>query len=75
VGFEQALFDRHVALRFGLDETSPAAGLSFKYALFGVDIAYVVNMARSRVGNLFGANSRSFIMTFTLDYRALMGGS
>lgn len=66
--------DHHVALRFGLDETSPTAGLSFGYRLLSVDIAYVDNMARRRVGNLFGTNSRSIIMTWTLDYRALMGG-
>jgi hypothetical protein len=75
LGIEQALWGRRVALRFGLDETSPTAGLSFKYALFSLDLAYVDNMARSRVDNLFGTNSRSLILTFTLDYRALMRGS
>lgn len=74
VGFEQAFLDRHVALRFGVDETSPTAGLSLRYAPFSVDLAYVDNMARSRVGNLFGTNSKSFLMTFTLDYRALLRG-
>jgi hypothetical protein len=75
VGFEQGFLDRHLTLRLGLDETSPTAGISLKYALFNLDVAYVDNMAHSRVGNLFGANSRSFLMTFTLDYRALISGS
>jgi hypothetical protein len=72
VGFEQAFWSRHLTVRFGLDETSPTAGLSFKYAPLKFDLAYVDNMARSRVGNLFGTNSRSILMTFTLDYPALM---
>jgi len=75
VGVEQGFLDRHVALRLGLDETSPTAGFSFKYAWFNLDVAYVDNMAHSRVSNLFGTNSRSLLMTFTLDYRTLMRGS
>jgi hypothetical protein len=70
LGFEQALLDTHLALRFGLDETSPTAGLSLKFARYKLDAAYVDNMARSRVGNLFGDNSRSFLLTFTFDYGA-----
>jgi hypothetical protein len=35
-----------------------------------LDAAYVDNMARSRVGTLFGDNSRSFLVTFTIDYSA-----
>jgi len=72
IGVEQAFWTRRLTVRFGLDETSPTAGLSFKYAPLKLDLAYVDNMARSRVGTLFGTNSRSILMTFTLDYRALM---
>lgn len=68
LGFEQALLDKRLALRFGLDETSPTAGLSLKFDRFKLDAAYVDNMARSRVGDLFGTHSRSFLMTFTVDY-------
>ncbi len=67
LGFEQTLA-RRLTLRGGLDETSPTAGLSLKFSRYKLDTAYVDNMARSRVGNLFGTRSDSFVMTFTLDY-------
>jgi hypothetical protein len=71
LGFEQTLLDTRLALRFGLDETSPTAGLSLKFAhRYKLDAAYVGNMAKSRVGNLFGDTSRSFLVTFTIDYAA-----
>ncbi len=70
LGFEQSLLDSRLALRAGLDETSPTAGISFKFARYKLDAAYVDNMARSRVGNLFGDHSRSFLVTFTIDYGA-----
>jgi len=68
LGFEQTLLDKRLALRGGLDETSPTAGLSLKFSRYKLDTAYVSNMARGRVGNLFGTGSRSIVMTFTLDY-------
>lgn len=68
LGFEQSLRDSRLALRFGLDETSPTAGLSFKFDRYRLDAAYVDNMARSRVGNLFGTQSHSALVTFTIDY-------
>ncbi len=71
IGFEQALLAPHLRLRFGVDETSPTAGLSMKWAPFNLDVAYVRNMARSRVGELFGTRSNSIVATFTLDYKAL----
>ena len=69
-GFEQALLEKRMALRFGVDETSPTVGCSFKRSRYKLDAAYVDNMARSRVGNLFGTSSSSFVMTFTFDYGA-----
>ncbi len=71
IGFEQALFARHLSLRFGVDETSPTAGLSLKWAVFNLDLVYVRNMARARVGELFGTRSNSIVATFTLDWQAL----
>lgn len=68
LGFEQTLLDKRLSLRGGLDETSPTAGLTYKFSRYKLDAAYVDNMARSRVGNLFGAHSNSFLVTFTLDY-------
>jgi hypothetical protein len=68
LGFEQTLLDGRLALRVGLDETSPVAGFSCKFARLKLDFAYVDNMARSRVRDLFGGDSRSFLMTLTGDY-------
>jgi hypothetical protein len=68
VGFEQELLKGRLTPRFGLDETSPTVGLSLKFVRYKLDFAYVDNMARSRVGNLFGPNSNSFLVTFTVDY-------
>lgn len=72
IGFEQALFARRVTLRLGVDETSPTAGLSAKFLPLNIDLAFVRNMARSRVGTLFGDRSNSVLATFTLDYDALL---
>lgn len=48
LGFEQTLLDTRLALRFGLDETSPTAGLSLKFARrYKLDAAYVGNMPRA----------------------------
>ncbi len=71
LGFEQALAEKHVAVRFGLDETSPTAGLTFRIVPCRLDLAYVRDMASSRVQTLFGRTSNSGIATFTLDYGAL----
>jgi hypothetical protein len=73
LGFEQGMRDGRVAFRFGLDETSPTAGLSFKFARFRLDSAYVHNMAQSRVGDLFGSSSNSVLITFTVNYRHAKG--
>jgi hypothetical protein len=72
LGFEQWFIDRQLALRFGKDEASLTAGLSWKLAPFDVGLAYVNNMAHNRVGNVFGANSRSLFATLTLDYGSLL---
>jgi hypothetical protein len=54
-----------------VDETSPTAGLSVKVPPFNLDIAYVRNMARSRVDELFGTESNSILATLTVDYGAI----
>lgn len=70
LGFEQS-FDAHrAALRFGLDESSPGAGFTMKYPAFKLDVAYIHNLGRERVGDLFGVNSQSLIFTLTFDYTA-----
>jgi hypothetical protein len=70
LGFEQALLRKVLTLRAGVDETSSTAGVSVKSGRFKLDAAYVDNMARGRVGNLFGPHSNSILLTFTVDYRA-----
>lgn len=68
LGVEQALFKSRLTLRGGVDETSPTAGLTVTIARFKLDSAYVDNMARGRVGNLFGTHSNSLLFTLTYDY-------
>ncbi len=70
LGFEQALLNKMLTLRGGVDETSPTAGVSLKVNRFKLDAAYVENMARARVGNLFGGHSNNILLTFTVDYKA-----
>jgi len=48
LGLEQWFLNRRLALRFGLDETSPTAGLTYKVPPFNLDVAYVRNMAKAR---------------------------
>ncbi len=72
LGFEQTLAEKHLALRFGVDETSPTAGLTVRIAPCRLDLAYVRDMASSRVQTLFGRTSNSGIATFTLDYGGLL---
>jgi hypothetical protein len=74
IGFEQAFSNRRFVVRFGVDETSPTAGFSWKLKPLNLDFAYVHDMARARVGQLFGEHSQSFVLTLTLDYAALTGG-
>lgn len=69
LGFEQSLLANKLALRLGLDETSPTAGGSVKISRFKIDAAYVRNMAKSRVGELFGPDSNSLLVTVNFDYR------
>lgn len=72
LGFEQWFIDRRLALRFGKDEASLTAGLSWKLAPFDFGMAYVSNMAHNRVGDVFGRNSNSLFATVTLDYGYLL---
>lgn len=68
LGFEQEMGNKHVAARFGLDETSPTLGMSLKEKRVKLDMAYVINMGRGRVGDVFGTRSNSVLLTFTVDY-------
>ena len=68
LGFEQELPNKHLSLRFGVDETSPTSGLTLKYKRLKLDAAYVSNMGSARTGNLFGTHSNSILTTFTVNY-------
>lgn len=72
VGFEQWFVNHRLALRFGKDEASLTAGLSWKLTPIDLGLAYVSNMAHNRVGNVFGQNSNSLFATVTLDYGYLI---
>ena len=67
LGFEQKLFDNFTA-RIGLDETSPTAGITYRFSPFKLDIAYVHDLAKARVGDLFGTRSDSLLATLTFDF-------
>jgi hypothetical protein len=71
LGFEQTLLDSALTFRFGLDETSPTAGITLKYAPWRLDIAYVHDMALGRVGDVFGTTSDSVFLSLTWDYSGL----
>ena len=68
IGFEQNVWNRHFAFRFGLDETSPTGGCSIKFQPVTFDFAYVKKIGCARVGNIFGTNSNSFIGTLIFNY-------
>lgn len=67
LGFEQNLFARAVALRAGLDETSYGVGFSVRRRPLQLDVAYVYNLGKARVGDLFGKTSNSVLATLTFD--------
>lgn len=68
LGIEQNFLHRRLALRAGLDETSPTAGLSVRRKYTSVDIAYIYDMAQARLSDFYGRHSNSVIMTLTFDY-------
>lgn len=72
LGFEQTFNNKSMAFRFGLDESSPGVGFSAKFADFKLDVAYVHDLGRDRVGDLFGNKSNSLIMTLNWDYQPLL---
>jgi hypothetical protein len=71
IGIEQNLFNRHLAIRTGLDESSQTAGFSIRFQPIVVDVAYVHDLAFARFNNLFGTTSDSFIVTLVFNYQAL----
>lgn len=68
LGFEQNLWQRHLAFRFGLDETSGTSGLTLRFSPIIFDLAYVHNLAMARIGTLFGTSSNSILATLVFDF-------
>ena len=78
LGFEQALWERTLVLRAGVDECTfggwghkgctVGAGVSVKMQPFNLDIAYLYDLGSERIGSLFGTESHSVLATLTLDY-------
>ncbi len=71
LGFEQTLYNGAFSFRFGLDETSPTAGITLKYKPWRLDVAYVHDMALGRAGEVFGTTSDSVFLSMTWDYSGL----
>lgn len=71
-GFEQRLLQQHFSFRFGVDETSPTAGISLRFSPILIDIAFVHNLAAERVGSIFGTASNSILSTVTFDFGSFM---
>jgi hypothetical protein len=67
VGFEQSLPGNVVVLRAGIDETSYGGGLTLRRRPLQLDVAYVYDLGRARVGTLFGTTSHSVLLTLTYD--------
>ncbi|HVV51531.1 MAG TPA: hypothetical protein VHO06_17815 [Polyangia bacterium] len=67
VGIEQALLANAVVLRAGVDETSYGAGITLRRRPLRLDLAYVYDLGRARVGTLFGTTSNSVLATLTFD--------
>ena len=67
VGFEQTLPGNVVVLRAGIDETSYGGGVTLRARPVRLDVAYVYDLARARVGTLFGTTSNSVLATLSFD--------
>ena len=79
LGFEQAFWKRALVVRGGVDECqlgfgdcTVTAGLSFKRRPVNLDLAYLYDLGKERIGTLFGEHSHSVLATLTLDYGALL---
>jgi len=67
VGFEQTLPGNIVVLRAGVDETSYGGGITLRARPLRLDVAYVYDLGRARVGTLFGTTSNSVLATLSFD--------
>lgn len=68
IGIEQNFLQRRLALRFGVDETSPTAGFSIRKFPIVLDVAYISNIGNARLNSFYGTQSNSVIATLTYNY-------
>ena len=68
LGVEQGIWNGALVVRAGVDETSYAAGLTIRRRPLRLDLAYVYDLGRARVGALFGKTSHSVLATLTFDF-------
>ena len=66
-GVEQSIPGNAVVVRAEVDETSYGGGITLRRRPLQLDIAYVYDLGRARVGNLFGTTSNSVLATLTFD--------
>jgi len=67
VGIEQAVVANALFVRAGVDETSYGGGITVRRRPLQLDVAYVYDLGRARVGTLFGTTSNSVLATLTFD--------
>lgn len=67
VGIEQTIPGNLVVVRAGVDETSYGGGVTLRRRPLQLDVAYVYDLGRARVGSLFGTTSHSVLLTLTFD--------
>lgn len=72
LGFEQNLWNRKLAVRLGLDESSPTGGFSIRLLPVALDVAYISNLGKARLNNLFGESSNSLIATLVYNYQYMI---
>jgi hypothetical protein len=80
LGFEQAFLRRAIVVRAGVDECTlgfpgactATAGLSLKHGPLNLDVAYLYDLGKERIGPLFGLHSHSILATLTVDYAKLL---
>jgi hypothetical protein len=68
IGAEQALVQKRVWVRAGLDETTWTTGMSVTAGPFKIDLAYLYNLAAARTQDVFGKRNASLIGTIGFDY-------
>ncbi|MGZ3427899.1 MAG: hypothetical protein ACXVCV_14690, partial [Polyangia bacterium] len=54
--------------QFGFGDCTVTAGFSVKRAPVNLDVAYLYDLGKERIGTLFGEHSHSVLATLTLDY-------